>query len=117
MPLALPPLEAQRLRALAVTSAEASPKLLGVPAMQQFFYGMVIENWYALLAPAATPQPVITRLQVEVRRALAEESVRERYARLGLMAAGSTPEELAQTMRADVERFAGLIRQGRLSLQ
>lgn len=117
MPLALPPLEAQRLRALAVTSAEASPKLLGVPAMQQFISGMVIENWYALLAPAATPQPVITRLQVEVRRALAEESVRERYARLGLMAAGSTPEELAQTMRADVERFAGLIRQGRLSLQ
>lgn len=117
LPLVLPPLETQRLRALAVTAAESSPKLPGVPVMRQFIPGMVIENWYALLAPAATPQPVITRLQVEVRRALADEAVRELYSRLGLAAVGSTPEVLAQTLRADVERYSGLIRQGHLRLQ
>jgi hypothetical protein len=117
LPLALPPLETQRLRALAVTAAEPLPKLAGVPAMKQFFPGMVIENWYALLAPAATPQPVITRLHAEVRRALADESVQALYSRLGLIAVGSTPEALALMLRSDVERYAGLIRQGHLRMR
>lgn len=116
-PVAVPLVSTQRLRALAVTAAEPMPQLSGVPAMKQFFPGLVIENWYALLAPAATPQPVIMRLQTEVRRALGDETVSERYAALGLVAAGSTPEGLAQTLQRDVARYAGLIRRGDLRLQ
>lgn len=115
-PVALPLVTTQRLRALAVTAAEPIPQLPGVPAMKQFHPGLVFENWYALLAPAATPQPVVTRLQAEVRRALGDETVRERYAALGLVAAGSTPEVLAQTLQGDIKRYAGLIRRGDLRL-
>ncbi len=116
-PVALRLVTTQRLRALAVTAAEPMPQLSGVPAMKQFFPGLVIENWYALLAPAATPQPVIARLHAEVRRALGDETVREGYAALGLVAAGSAPEVLAQTLQQDVARYAGLIRRGDLRLQ
>lgn len=117
VPVAVPLVTTQRLRALAVTAAEPLPQLAGVPAMKQFFPELVVQNWYALLAPAATPQPVITRLQAEVRRALGDETVRERYAALGLAAAGSTPGVLAQTLQQDVARYAGLIRRGDLRLQ
>jgi tripartite-type tricarboxylate transporter receptor subunit TctC len=52
-----------------------------------------------------------------VRRALADESVQALYARLGLVAVGSTPEALALMLRSDVERYAGLIRQGHLRMR
>lgn len=117
LPPAIPPVEAQRLRALAVTSADPSPRLAGVPVMKQFVPGMVIENWYALLAPAATPQTVLTRLHVEVRRALADEAVQEACSRLGLNPVGGTPEMLASTLRSDIERHAASIKQGRLRMQ
>lgn len=117
LPLAIPPVESQRLRALAVTAAEPSPRLAGVPVMTQFVPGMVIENWYALLAPAATPRAVITRLHIEVRRALAEEAIQETWSRLGLNAVNGAPEALASTLRGDIERYSALIRQGRLRMQ
>jgi tripartite-type tricarboxylate transporter receptor subunit TctC len=60
---------------------------------------------------------VITRLHAEVRRALGDETVRERYAAVGLVAVGSAPEVLAQTLQRDVARYAGLIRRGDLPLQ
>lgn len=116
-PVAIPQLTAQRLRALAITAAEPLPLLAATPLLHQFYPGLVIENRYVLLAPAGTPKAVITRLNVEVRRALDDADVRERYAALGLAAAGSTPEILAQTLRRDVERYSGMIRQGLLSLQ
>ena len=117
VPVALPLLRSQRLRALAVTAAEPLPLLDGTPAMKQFYPGLVLENWYGLLAPAATPQSVITRLQAELRRALDDAGLRQQYAALGFAVAGSTPEDLAQTLRSDVERYSGLIRQGLLPLQ
>jgi len=116
-PLAVPPVTRGRLRALAVTSAEPMAQFAGVRVMKDFYPGMVIENWYALLAPAATPRPAITRLHTELRRALADESVQALYSRLGLVAVGSTPEALALMLRSDVERYTGLIRQGHLRMQ
>lgn len=117
LPVALPSLKAQRLRALAVTAGEVVPQLPETPLLRQMFSGMVAENWYAILVPAATPQAVITRLNAEVRRALADPGVREQYASLGLIPTGSTPEAMAQILHRDVERYAGLMRQGQLSLQ
>jgi tripartite-type tricarboxylate transporter receptor subunit TctC len=107
---------AQRLRALAVTATEPLRPLATTPLLQQFYPGLVVENAYALLAPAGTSPAVITRLHVEVRRALADTGVRERYAALGLVAVGSPPETLAQALRRDVERYTGMIRQGLLPL-
>lgn len=117
VPVVLSLLKAQRLRGLAVTAAEPVPLLQEMPVMKQFFPGLVVENWYGLFAPAATPLPVITRLQTEVRRAFDDAAVRPQYAALGFAVVGSTPEVLAQTLRSDVERYSGLIRQGLLSLQ
>lgn len=116
-PVAMPLVTTQRLRALAVTAAEPMPQLAGVPVMKRVYPGLVIEDWYGLLAPAATPASAVARLQVEVRRALADETVRERYFALGLDAVGSTPEELAQTLRRDVGRYAELIHRGDLRLR
>jgi tripartite-type tricarboxylate transporter receptor subunit TctC len=116
-PVALPLVNAQRLRALAVTATEPLRPLAATPLLQQFYPGLVVENAYALLAPAGTSPAVITRLHVEVRRALADTGVRERYAALGLVAVGSPPEILAQALRRDIERYTGMIRQGLLPLQ
>lgn len=117
IPVSLPLLKSHRMRALAVTAAEPTPLLDGTPVMKQFYPGLVVENWYGLLAPAGTPQSVITRLQAELRRALDDAVLRQQYAALGFAVAGSSPEVLAKTLRSDVERYSGLIRQGLLPLQ
>ncbi len=116
-PVALPLVTKQQLRALAVTAAGPMPQLAGVPVMKRIFPGLVIEDWYALLAPAATPASVVSRLQIEVHRALADETVLKRYSALGIDAVGSAPEVLAQTLQRDVARYAELIRRGDLRLQ
>ena len=92
-----PQIKAGRVRALAVTSARRSAAAQEVPTMDEAgIPGFDAVGWWGVLAPAATPQPVITRLHAEVRRALGDETVRERYAAVGLVAVGSAPEVLAQ---------------------
>lgn len=115
-PVAMPLMTTQRLRALAVTATGPMAQFPGVPVMKRVYPGLVMEDWYALLAPAATPGSAVTRLQFEVRRALADETVRDQYFALGFDAVGSTPEALAQTLRRDVARYAEQIHRGDLRL-
>ena len=71
---------------------------------------MVGGSWYGLLAPAGTPRDIIARLYAELMRALADSEVRERFTSVGTEVVGNTPEEFAAQIRADIEKWGGVVR-------
>lgn len=115
-PVAVSHIAAQRLRPLAVTADTPQALFADVPLLQRFYPGLVFENRYWLLAPARTPLSTIARQHAEVRRALAEDEVREFFLGHGLSPVASTPAASAAMLKQDIERFAGQIRRGELRL-
>jgi len=116
-PVALPHLAVQRLRPLAITTAGPHPLFAGAPELSRFYPGLVLENWYALLAPAQTPQAVITRFNAETARALDDQEVREFLLSRGIAAVGGSPEALTVALKREIDRRSVQIRSGELRLQ
>jgi tripartite-type tricarboxylate transporter receptor subunit TctC len=111
LPPALPQVKAGKLRALAVTSAQRSRATPDTPTIAESgFPGFDIVSWHSILAPAATPKPIVTRLHAELVKALAQPDVKERFAALGLETVGSTPEQLREHMKRETANFAKVIK-------
>lgn len=105
----------KRIRPIAVTSAKRTPLMPDMPTfIESGMPGYEVVNWYAVVAPAATPKPVIAKLNGEIVKALASPDVRKRFADLGTDAASSTPEELAAYHRDDLARWAKVIKAARI---
>ena len=112
---ALPFHESGRARILAVASDKRSTLAPNVPTMAEAgFPGIVVLTWHALLAPAGTPQPIVDRLGSEVRRALTSPELRDKLAKDGIVAIGSTPAELETFMRADIAKWNRVIQAARI---
>jgi tripartite-type tricarboxylate transporter receptor subunit TctC len=104
---ALPHIKAGRLRALAVTSARRSEVLPDVPTVAETgVAGYESVQWYGVLAPAGTPRDIVQRLHAEISRALHAKDVRERLAADGAEPVGSSPEEFAAFIRAEIAKWA-----------
>ncbi len=109
--------KAGRVRALAVTSARRGEVAPGVPAMSESFPGFVAESWVGMLAPAKTPNDIVLRLNGALLAILAGERMRERFAEQGLETAGGTPEQFDRWIRAESERWGGVIRAQHIVLE
>jgi tripartite-type tricarboxylate transporter receptor subunit TctC len=108
---ALPQIKAQRVRALAVSGAKRMSALPDVPTVAEAgLPGFAVSQWYGLLVPAGAPRAVVEFLNREVNRALQQPDVSGRIAGEGSEAVGSTPQQLAATMRAEREKWAEVIR-------
>ena len=84
-----------KLRLLAVTTRTRLPQFPEVPTVSESgLPGFEFNSWFALMAPARTPKPIIARLNAEVQKALADPDVRSRLDAQGLTVRGSSPEEL-----------------------
>lgn len=106
-----PHVKANKLKALAVTSAQPTPLAPDVPtAAATGLPGYESTSVYGMLAPAGTPPAAIVRLSQEIARAANQPEVKERMAGAGLEPMGSTPDELAKVMRADIAKWGKVIR-------
>jgi tripartite-type tricarboxylate transporter receptor subunit TctC len=108
---AVPHLKSGKLRALAVSSPRRSPSLAEVPTVAETVlpgFGMGV--WYGLMAPAKTPKPVIDRLHKEVVSILAEPAIKERTLELAAVATPSTPEEFDALVKADIAKYARIVK-------
>ena len=98
---ALPLARENKLRALAVTSSKRSPAAPELPTIDELrgFPGFDVTSWFALMAPAGTPQPIIDKLHQEVVRILAMPDIRQKLSDLGMEVVGNSPTELAEIIK------------------
>lgn len=106
----LPQIKAQALRALAVTGEQRTPALPDVPtARESGLPTLVVSSWNALAAPAKTPKAVIARLNQAVVAALQAPDVQKKLLDLNVQARPSTPEQAAQLLASEIQRWGGVI--------
>src|SRR4051794_12948328 len=111
MPSSLPLVKEGKLRALGVTSLKRSPAAPEIPTIaEQGLPGFDAVSWFALFAPAGTPKPVVDRLQGEVKKILAMPDIAAKLGEAGLDIVGSTPEELAAYQRAEIAKWAKVVK-------
>ena len=80
-----------------------------VPTVAEHVPGYESTLWYALLAPAGTPEPIIKRLNAEMVKLTKSPAVTKRLAGQAAEPVGSTPEELAKFLKADIDRWTKVI--------
>lgn len=106
-----PYMNAKKLRIIAVTSAKRSPLDENIPTIAESGVpGYEMTPWYGLVTPKGAPEPVIGRLNGAVITAMQAREMREKMARVGYEPEGSTPEQLAEHIRAELARYAKLIK-------
>jgi tripartite-type tricarboxylate transporter receptor subunit TctC len=106
-----PLIRAGRIRALAVSGARRTPVLPNVPTVAESgVAAFEAGSWYGLLAPAATPRGIVDRLNREVVRILQMPDVRERFASEAFEVPSDTPEQFADHIRADVVKWAKVVK-------
>lgn len=107
-----------RLRGLGLSSASRASGAPDVPTfIENGISDFVVDSWVGLLAPARTPRPVIDRLQAEVAAVLQMPETRERYAVLGIEPVGNRPDEFAAQIRADLARWAPVVKQANIRIE
>jgi tripartite-type tricarboxylate transporter receptor subunit TctC len=107
----LPLVREKTLRGLAVTSLKPSPNMPGLPTIAESgFPGFEAISWFGLFAPAGTPEPIIRKINEQARKVLADASMRDKFAKLGLDPVGNTPAELAAIVKNDLGKWAKVIK-------
>lgn len=110
-------LKGGRVIALGVTSAKRSSALPDVPTFQESgVSGFAVNSWVGVFAPAMTPRDVVARLQKEFFMALSRPEMREKLQQLGLDAAGSNPQEFSRQIQADLERYARITKEAKITV-
>jgi tripartite-type tricarboxylate transporter receptor subunit TctC len=113
----LPFIKEGKLRALAVTTAKRSSALPNVPTLQEAGVpNVAIGTWFGLLAPAATPKAVVTRLNTELVKIIQSPDFKKQMADIGAEPIGNKPEEMAKQIHDETEKFANLVKVGKVTI-
>lgn len=118
-PAALQHVRAGKLRALAVTTLKRSPAAPDIPTVAEALNlpDYEVDSWYAVFAPARTPPAVVSRLQKEITRVVHLPEVKQRLLEQGADAVGSSAEELDRVVKAELRRWAEVVRDAKIRLE
>jgi tripartite-type tricarboxylate transporter receptor subunit TctC len=106
-----PHAKAGRVRSLGVTGSKRAPVLPDVPTIAESGVpGYEAITWNGIVAPAGMPKAVITRLNAEINRALAEPGLSQKLIAIGAEPAGGTPEEFAKFIRSEYAKWGDVVR-------
>jgi len=111
VPALVPHIESGRLRAIAIGSLKRFAAIPKVPTFDESgLKGYEATTWFGLMAPARTPKDIITRLNVEVDRILSSADLKERFLNEGIDPIGGPPEAFARFIRAEIDKYAKVIK-------
>jgi tripartite-type tricarboxylate transporter receptor subunit TctC len=114
----LPLIQGGKLRGLAVTTAKRTPAVPHMPTIAEAGVpGFDVSSWYALLAPARTPPEIIRKMHEDTVAALSDPTTKERLEQLGVVVVGSTPEELAAFLKAEMDKWAPVIKEAGITIR
>ncbi|MPZ46534.1 MAG: tripartite tricarboxylate transporter substrate binding protein [Betaproteobacteria bacterium] len=116
-PTVVPLAKAGRLRLIAIASNKRSPALPELPTVAETVPGVEVSAWYGLLAPAGTPQQIITRLHAETVKAIADPKVAAAIRNAGGEPVTSTPAEFAAHIKSEIARWGKAVKAANLPIQ
>ena len=117
MPSSLPHIHAGKLRALAVTTAQRSDALPGVPTVAETVPGYEASAFFGMSVPRGTPADVVDRLNQEINAALADAAMKAKLAELGGMLTPGSPAEFGRTIAEETDKWAKVIKSGGVTLE
>ena len=79
--------------------------------------GFDVSSWYGLFAPAKTPPEIIRKMHADTVAALNDPATKERLEQLGVLVVGSTPEQLAAFLKAEMDKWAPVIKEAGISIR
>jgi len=107
-----------KVRAIAVMAPQRSPALPDVPTTAELGQPRLLSStWFALLAPKGTPPAVIARMNAVANEILADPAVKKRLADMGASTLGGTPQQLAEHLAAETEKWGRVVREARIAAQ
>ena len=107
----IPHIQAGRLRALAVTTPERVSALAETPTFAQAgVKGVIVVNWYGLIAPGKTPAAIINRLSAETAKAMRSPDMEKRLAAEGSDPVGGTPQQFAAHLKSEHAQWTRVIK-------
>ena len=111
LPILLPQVKAGALRGIAIGSPQRAPTAMEVPTTaEQGMPELRIENWYGMVAPAATPPAIVAALNKIATEAMRDPAVKEKLASQGAELIGAPPEHFRGFIEAEIAKWAGVIK-------
>jgi tripartite-type tricarboxylate transporter receptor subunit TctC len=108
--VALPQIQAGRLRALAVSGPRRHEPSPNVPTLSETYDGLTLQAWQSVVAPAGTPATIVARLNSALNAALNDAEMAGRLRQVGVTPQPMAPDALAALIASDAERWAALVR-------
>ncbi len=117
MPPVIDHIKGGRLRALAISTPRRVGQLPDVPTFEEEgMLGFDVTNWYGVMAPAGTPKDVVAKLNADINKAMREPDVRARLEQVGTQLRETRPEEFEEFMKAEVAKYAKLVKDANVRL-
>ena len=113
----MPHVKAGKIKALGIASEKRISVAPDVPTMiEGGVPGFVSGSWAMLVAPANTPKEVVTRLSSEVAKIVRSSDIREKFASMGVLPVGNSPDEAAEFLRSEMAKWAKIIKEANVKL-
>ena len=118
MPFVIGPIQSGRLRVLAVGSAKRQPLLPNVPTLQEAgLPDFEVNSWYGVCAPAAVPPPILDKINADLHEVMRIPEIEQRLTELGMPPAPTTRDEFDKFIRAEIARWAQVIKEAKIPKQ
>jgi tripartite-type tricarboxylate transporter receptor subunit TctC len=99
------------LRPIAITAPQRNPLAPDLPTLAEVLPGYDITAWFAIVAPAGTPKPIVDKLHAATTKALAQPEVKDRLATIGIAPMPMTPDELSRFIVSEVGKWTRLTKE------
>lgn len=118
MPPVLPHIRSGKMRALALTTPQRSPQLPQTPTMiEAGMKGFEMTNWYGVMAPGKTPREIVTRLNAEINKIMAQPETKAKLEEVGTQLNPMTPEQFEKFLGSEITKYAKLIKAAGVSVE
>jgi tripartite-type tricarboxylate transporter receptor subunit TctC len=115
--VSLPMVKAGKLKLLGVATAKRLADLPDVPTIGETLPGFSSAAWYALVAPPKTPKAIVEKISADVNRALKDREIQDKLKKLSAEVMGGTPQQAAEFMQQEVQRWGNVIKTAHITLQ
>ena len=109
-------IRAGKLRALCTTGAQKFALLPELPTCDSTVPGLVAVNWWGVLLPAGTPKAIVDKFHADMVKVMQDSVVKQKFADLGVEAISSTPAEFGTFIRAEMDKYARLIKEANIKV-